>query len=249
MFVHKLIMLLIMLVSLILTYNIVEISIFTPTFNPFKFLVLLYVLAFSATFWVWAYVEAIDYIINRFGNESDILKEQALFVQKDLLVSLVSSVILVCVYWLDTSTYSFTSIDVGASAIPLLVSSLYATYQMFSIKILGEPLKKTVVLIFLLIIFTTLVFLLKSLINSTSNNYEALEAIWYQITFLCVSVVFFIQSHQQLFFLQKQEFGISKFKVNMSSFAGQHNKFLEDMPKIIEQQNRKLIKNKNILRK
>ena len=240
MFVHKLIMLLIMFVSLVLTYNIVEISIFTSTFSPFNFLVLLYVLAFSATFWVWAYVEAIDYIINRFGNESNILKEQALFIQKDLLVSLVSSGILACVYWLGTSIYSFTSIDVGASAIPLLVSSLYATCQMFSIKISGDPLKKSVIVIFLFVIFITLLLLVHSLVNSTSNNYGVLEGIWYQITFLCVSIVLFIQIHQQLYFLKAKKFAISEFKLSMSSFFGQENKFSKNLPEFIKKQNQKL---------
>ena len=182
-------------------------------FSFFRAVTLFYTIAFSMLFWVLAYLEIIDYVLNMFGYGTELLKDQSLSIKKDLVIPFVSSIFLVYVYWSDTEVYSFRSIDLGSAAIPLLLSSLYVIVQMFRIKVSNKPLKRSILFLFLLVASLILVFLLLCLVQISSQNYTTAEAFWYQLTFLCASFVFFMQSHQTLYFLQVKEIYLSNFRI------------------------------------
>ncbi len=109
---------------------------------------LVFILLFSIIFCVLAYLEVIDYLMNRVKRLPKILNDQALFVQKDILIPIFSAILLICIYWLDTEIYSFNSIDIGTAAIPLLVSALYSIFQILLIKVSDKPLKRGVLTLF-----------------------------------------------------------------------------------------------------
>lgn len=210
-------------------------------FQFLESLKVMYILGFTVAFWVNAYIEVVDYVRNRIGLENKLLKEQAGSLQKDLVVTVLSAVFLSFVYWFDSSSYSFTSVDVGAAALPFLLSSLYAIFQLFSVKIAGKPLRKTPLLFYSGIVFLTLGFLVYTLIKTSSGEYSTIKSIWYQVTFLSLSFCLFMHCHQQLFFLRKGQLGISGFRANLfNGMVKTHENYLKDLPETLDARNKEL---------
>ena len=240
---HKAMVIILIAFTAVFTCFALEMNPIKPffQFQLLESLKVMYILGFAVVFWVNVYIEIVDYVRNRLGLESKLLKEQAASLQKDLVVTVFSAVVLSFIYWLDSSSYSFTSVDVGAAALPFLFSSLYAIFQLFSVKIAGESLRKTPLFSVSTIVFFTLGFLVHTLIKTSSGEYSAIKSIWYQVTFLSLSFYLFMNCHQQLFFLKKGQFGISGFKTNLfKGMVKTHENYLKDLPEALDARNKEL---------
>lgn len=189
--------------------------------NPFSLLYnfefieslkLLYILGFTAIFWPMFYIEALDYYASASGRNGKLYFKYARSIRKDIVVSTLAALILGTIYWFSPIEYDFSGIDLGFIGIPFLMHAIYTYFQIMSLTIGGKPVNRLPVVIMLVAVaaFTGLSY--SVLFKNSSGNFEAYQAIWFQLTILFGSFFIFTSANLQFQLVSLGRFELSQFK-------------------------------------
>ncbi|WP_447400204.1 hypothetical protein [Vibrio harveyi] len=202
---------------------------------------LTYIIIGTIAFWGGAYLLGVQFLYIRFKYKNKILYKYAVSIQKDIVVSLITSIVLSSVYWLDKVDYDFNGIDLGFIGIPFGIASFYALFQMLSIKVGGERLQRKpimLILAFLLIIYGIACYLL---LENLGGSYTTAKALWIQITILCFSFVAFLNTHLMLVFAQEGQVVIPEFQKSvLKGFNRDADAIISNMEEPVEKLNKAL---------
>lgn len=216
-------------------------------FEIIESLKLIYFLGATAVLWPLFYVEAIDYLSSLLGNNGKLYKEYSESIKKDLIVSLLSSLVLASIYWRDSIAYDYKGIDLGFIGIPFLIIAMYTIFQMSSLKIAGKPVKKKPIAITFLVIFLYFTASYSALLDISSGEYSRYKAIWFQLTILFASIYAFTSTSLQIHSLSKGKFGLSKFKKHFfRNVIYSKEKLYESLEEPLERMNKNIIREKAI---
>ena len=102
----------------------------------------LYIIGFTAIFWPLVYIEAVEYIYSRLGQNGRQNLEYAKSLQKDLVGTTLTALALACIYWLDSASYGLSGIDIAFVGFPLLINSLYTMIQCTKVRIAGKYVRR-----------------------------------------------------------------------------------------------------------
>ena len=208
-------------------------------FEFFELLKLFYVFVATVIFWPLFYVELCDYFASRTGKNGKLYLQYSRSIQKDLVVSTCSSIVLASIYWLDAVPYQFSGVDIGFAGIPFFVSAIYASFQITNVKIAGKSVSKLPVILWVLILLIFFGFCYSLLLKNSSGGFSTYQAIWFQLTIVFGSVYAYTSVHLQLHFLEKGQFDLSEFKKYFfRDVVGSKYGLYEKMEKPIQELNR-----------
>lgn len=182
------------------------------SFEFVESLKIFYILAGTAVFWPIFYVETFDYLMSLSGRNGKLYQSYAKNIQKDVVVSFVAAFTLASIYWSNNATYDFSGIDIGYVGFPFLIHSVYMLFQTMKIKVAGKPVRKMPIIFMLAIIAIFTVLAYSTLLKNSSGEYEAYQAIWFQLTILFASFFIFTSVSFQKHSLEKGKIELSKFK-------------------------------------
>ncbi|WP_339009908.1 hypothetical protein [Aeromonas popoffii] len=171
-----------------------------------------YILGGITIFWPMFYVEIIDYLISASGRNGKLYKTYASSIQKDIVVSFIAALTLGSIYWLDLVKYNFSGIDLGYVGFPFLIYSIYTLFQIMRIKVAGKPVRKSPIIVMLVVVAIFTILAYSTLVKNSSGEYEAYQAIWFQLTILFASFFIFTSVSFQKHSLEKGKVELSKFK-------------------------------------
>lgn len=172
----------------------------------------MYILGFTAIFWPMFYVEIIDYISSIRGENGKLYKAYAGSIQKDVIVSSISAIVLGSIYWLDSVSYSYAGIDLGFVGIPFLIHAIYTVFQVMNTKVAGKKLKKWPLIVWLAVTVLYMLLSYSVLLNNASGHFATYQSIWFQLTILFGSFFFFASANLQLQFVKNGKYELSLFK-------------------------------------
>jgi hypothetical protein len=153
-----------------------------------------------------------DYLISSFGQNGKLYKTYANSIQKDIIVSFIAALILGSIYWLDIVKYNFSGIDLGYVGFPFLIYSIYTLFQIMKIKVAGKPVRKLPIIVMFVVIAIFTILAYSILVKNSSGEYEAYQAIWFQLTILFASFFIFTSVSFQKHSLEKGKVELSQFK-------------------------------------
>jgi hypothetical protein len=153
-----------------------------------------------------------DYLISSFGQNGKLYKTYANSIQKDIIVSFIAALILGSIYWLDIVKYNFSGIDLGYVGFPFLIYSIYTLFQIMKIKVAGKPVRKLPIIVMFVVIAIFTILAYSTLVKNSSGEYEAYQAIWFQLTILFASFFIFTSVSFQKHSLEKGKVELSQFK-------------------------------------
>lgn len=241
-YIHKILFILILLVGLIWTGLALDIF---PLVDGFKETLVLTYTSSIVAFWGGAYILGIQYFYIRFIYKDKVLKKYALSIQKDLVVSFSTAIVLAFLYWNDGITYDFNGIDLGFVGIPFGVASIYALFQFFSVKIAGKALRKKPICVMLLVVFSAYVGIAYLLFNNLQGGFSPIKASWAQISVLCFSFVIYMLIHITLVFLQEGKISMPAFQKDvLKGFSKESGDLLSQIEQPIDNINKNLLKQK-----
>lgn len=171
-----------------------------------------YILVGTVVFWPAFYVEITDYFMSVSGRNGKFYKSYADAMQKDIVVSVIAAITLGSIYWLDLVKYNFSGIDLGYLGFPFLFYSIYTLFQIIRIKVAGKPVRKLPIVIILFVVALSTILAYSILIKNSSGEYEAYQAIWFQLTILFASFFIFTSVNLQKHSLENGQFELSQFK-------------------------------------
>lgn len=130
------------------------------------------------------YIEILDYYASASGRNGKLYFKYEKNIKKDIVVSTLAALILGTIYWFSPIEYDFSGIDLGFIGIPFLMHAIYTYFQIMSLTIGGKPVNRLPVVIILVAVaaFTGLSY--SVLFKNSSGNFEAYQAIWFQLTIL-----------------------------------------------------------------
>jgi len=172
-----------------------------------------YIMGLTVVFWPIFYVEICDLFSSFLGKNGRLYKSYLNFIKKDVVISFVAALVLMSIYWTDNVPYNFSGIDIGFVGGPFVIAAIYSVFQMMNIKIAGKLIRRLPLFIQLAVIIIFGVLAYSYLNKNSSGQFEAYQAIWFQITILCGSFFIFLSTSLQLFFLRNGKFELSKFKL------------------------------------
>ncbi|NTZ96900.1 hypothetical protein FCH79_16585 [Pseudomonas koreensis] len=181
----------------------------------FEFVALLkvfYIVGFTAFLWPLAYIELVDYVHSRLGKNGRQYLDYAKSLQKDLIVSGLTAVALVGIYWLDSVSYVFSGIDIAFVGFPFLINALYTLIQSTQVSFAGQPIRKRAPLLMFCVVLgaTTAVYWL--LVKNSSGELATDQALYLQLTVLFGGFCFFLNSNFMLHCWRHGRFESSAFK-------------------------------------
>lgn len=181
----------------------------TPT--SFGFIQLIYVLAISLAFWLLFYLDLVDFIYSRSGKNGNFFLSFSKSIQKDMVVAVAVGIVLLSIYWSDKVQYSFSGIDIGASGVPFLISSIYISLALFKLRIKGLSLNRIPIITALslkILLFAVFYYLL---LTNSSGEFQTHQAIWVQLTVLFASFSIYTRSHLNFKMLAEEWYEVSPF--------------------------------------
>ncbi|WP_219703993.1 hypothetical protein [Marinomonas lutimaris] len=205
----------------------------------------IYILGGTAVFWPIFYVEIMDYLISSFGRNGKLYKTYANSIKKDIVVSFVAALILGSIYWLDLVKYNFSGIDLGYVGFPFLIYSIYTLFQIMKIKVAGKPVRKLPIIVMFVVIAIFTILAYSTLVKNSSGEYEAYQAIWFQLTILFASFFIFTSVSFQKHSLEKGKVELSQFKKYFfSQVIRSKNRLYESLEEPLIKMNEKTLQEK-----
>ncbi len=245
---HRGIALFILLASLIWGCVALDVNPFYSAHN-FEFLNLLYftyIIGFSAAFWTIFYLELIDIIYSTNGKNGKLYKNYLEPIQENLITVMLSSTALASIYWFDSVPYDFSGIDLGFSGFPFLITSLINLYKMKSINVAGKRVKQFPLIIMFIFVLAASSGAFYILLSNSGRNYEANQAIWYQITIFSASFFVYMSTCLQRHFLNAGKIELSFFKRQFLGILPNNPNIYEDLAAPAEQLNKQIVRDKVI---
>lgn len=146
------------------------------------------------------------------GRNGKLYKSYANSIQKDIVVSLIAALTLGSIYWLDLAKYNFSGIDLGYVGFPFLIYSIYTLFQVMKIKVAGKPVRKLPIIVMFVVVAIFTILAYSTLVKNSSGEYEAYQAIWFQLTILFASFFIFTSVSLQKYSLERGKVELSTFK-------------------------------------
>ncbi|WP_172119090.1 hypothetical protein [Halomonas hibernica] len=205
----------------------------------------IYILGGTAVFWPMFYVEVVDYLTSSFGRNGKLYKTYSDSIQKDIVVSFVAAIMLGSIYWLDLVKYNFSGIDLGYVGFPFLICSIYTLFQITKIKVAGKPVRKLPIIVTFVVIAMFTILAYSTLVKNSSGEYEAYQAVWFQLTILFASFFIFTSISLVKHSLEKGKAELSQFKKYFfSQVVRSKNRLYESLEEPLSKMNKKTLKEK-----
>jgi len=244
-FIHKFIFISISLIGIAWTCFALETAPFGD--GLWETIKITYIICGTVSFWGGAYILGAQYFYIRFIYKDKLLKKYALSIQKDLVVSFSTAIALSLLYWNDAFSYDFNGIDLGFVGVPFGFASIYVLFQLFSVKIAGEKLRRKP--LYLILLFVTLVYcgIYYLLLENLNGEYSTIKAAWVQISVMCFSFVIFMILHLKLVFVQEGKISMPSLqKEILTGLSKDAGGLLSEIEGPIEEVNRNLQRRKSV---
>ncbi|WP_138570884.1 hypothetical protein [Pseudoalteromonas sp. S1608] len=209
-------------------------------FEILELLKFTYTLGFTVVFWPMFYLEVCDLIHTALGKNGKTYTKYFDTIKENIYVSSISALILACVYWTDSVKYDFSGVDLAFIGVPFLVVAIFNIRNTMKITVAGVPVRKTVLFftLGLVLLFSYLSF--SYLQNNSSGQYQAYQAIWFQITILFVSFWFYLSTSWQKYFINNCNIELSNFKrYFISEVSWKHSEHFPDAEEMAKKLNKK----------
>jgi hypothetical protein len=167
------------------------------------------ILAVLSVSWIVATIYFYDFLMAVSGKSTPYMEEFYSELKKDVLFTLLASIVLFTIVTFSPVVYSLSNIDIAFFGLPFLLSSIWDVQGLFKLSIARAKFSRPLVwslLGALVVVGSTYLYFL-FLIYSAS--FSASKSLWLQITLLLTTFCLYIAAHQIVFIMKKQRMEIS----------------------------------------
>lgn len=157
---------------------------------------------YGSIFWAYPLLLIIDIAWSFIGKNPTALNEFYNDFQVDLGIVLSGYLILMLIYAMDGLEYGGNAIDFAALAIPFWVATLRRLCLTLKMTINGQKVNNKILYkaIFVVFVFSAISTIV--LVDVASGTLSTMHSIWIQITVVCISLYFHVESAKIHFFLK-----------------------------------------------